>query len=590
MHTKSTGEALLEKKLLNIIAIGPLLFIPFLVILILFFAIRYNQLQLEQSVNEIRNSYIDTQKSISLAKVKNAAKVIEYKRSMTKELLKEKVKTRVESAYAVAKNIYEQNKALHHKPKEIQKMIIDSLRPLLWNRNESFIFILDLEGVFYLAPDYLRHLEGKSIIDFQDARGRYVIREEVALVKTQGEGALWDTFTRPGYDPDRQFEQLAYVKDFGAYNWYFGSSEYLDTMTKEMEKEAVELLRNLSRGSSSYFFIMNEAGDVIMHGNDASLEGKNALSLEDADGKPFVKELLQNAKNGTNSFVDYRWENPQTKKTEAKSTVIQKVPNSDWIVGTGFYMDELDTIIASKKAELYEKNSENYRKIVYLSVVLLLFSVFLSYKISAMLRKRLNNYAETVEAKNKELTELNQSLEKKVYERTDELHDAYKKMKQLAVTDTLTGIYNRYYFNNALEKEIYRAHRYERSFALLMFDLDHFKNVNDTYGHAIGDTVLLSLSNLVASCLRESDIFARIGGEEFVIILPETGEELSLEIAERIRKNIEKHPFESVKQVTISIGLVRHRPEEGLEELLKRVDSALYTAKNSGRNRVIVGD
>lgn len=589
MHSKTTGEALLEKKLLNFVAVGPLVFIPLLVIIILFFAVRYNQLQLEQSVREITNSYVNTQKSVALAKVENAAKLIEYKRSMTKELLREKVKTRVESAYAVAKNIYEQNKATRT-VQEIQKSIIDSLRPLLWNRNESFIFILDDEGVFYLAPDYLRHLEGKSIIDFKDATGRYVIQEEIALVKTQGEGALWDTFTRPGYPSNMQFEQLAYVKDFGAYNWYFGSSEYLDTMTKEMEKEAVDLLRNLSKDGDSYFFIMNEAGDVVMHGYDASLEGKNAFNFKDADGNAFVEELLYNAKRGSTSFVDYRWENPKTKEIEHKSAVTKKVPNSEWIVGSGFYMDELEGIIASKKEELYEKDNKNYRRIVYLSAMLLLLSFFFSYKVSAMLRKRLSSYAETVEAKNKELTEFNQSLEKKVYERTEELHDAYKKMKQLAVTDTLTGIYNRYYFNTALEKEIYRAHRYERSFALLMFDLDHFKHVNDTYGHAIGDKVLLSLSNLVASCLRESDIFARIGGEEFVIILPETGEELSLEIAERIRKNVEKYSFEPVKQVTISIGLVRHRPEEDLEELLKRVDSALYEAKNSGRNRVIVGD
>lgn len=417
-----------------------------------------------------------------------------------------------------------------------------------------------------------------------------MIRKEIALVKTKGEGALWDTFTRPGYDPSLQFEQLAYVKDFGAYNWYFGSSEYLDTMTKKMEKEAVDLLRNLSKDKDSYFFILNEAGDVIMHGHNASLEGKNALAFKDANGKAFIEELIHHAKNGIYSFVDYRWENPKTKNIEHKNSVVQKVPNSEWIVGTGFYMDELDTIIASKKAELYKKNSTNYRRIVYISIVILLFSVFLSYKVSAMLRNRLRNYAKTVEAKNRELTEFNQSLEKKVYERTEELHEAYKKMKQLAVTDTLTGIYNRYYFNSALEKEIHRAHRYERSFALLMFDLDHFKNVNDTYGHAVGDRVLVSLSNLVASCLRESDIFARIGGEEFVIILPETGEELSLEIAERIRKNVEAHSFEPVKKVTISIGLVRHRPEEDLEELLKRVDSALYAAKNSGRNRVIVGD
>jgi predicted PurR-regulated permease PerM len=119
MHTKTTGEALLEKKLLNFIAVGPLVFIPFLVIVILFFAIRYNQFQLKQSVQEITNSYVNTQKNVALAKVENAARLIEYKRSMTKELLIERVKTRVQSAHAVAKNIYEQNKASPHGPKEI---------------------------------------------------------------------------------------------------------------------------------------------------------------------------------------------------------------------------------------------------------------------------------------------------------------------------------------------------------------------------------------------------------------------------------------------------------------------------------------
>ncbi len=584
MRSLYKNDAQLEKKLLNFIAIGPLVFIPFLVIVILFFAIRYNQFQLEQSVEEIKSSYINTQKNVVLSKVESAVKLIEYKRSMTKELLKEKVKTRVESAYAVAKNIYEQNKDSHD-TKKIQKIIIDSLRPLLWNRSEGFIFILDLDGIFYLAPDYLRHLEGKSIIDFQDATGRYVIREEIALVKTQGEGYLWDTFTRPGYSPDIQFEQLAYVKKFGAFNWYFGSSEYMNSMTKEMEKEAVNLLRSLSSENSSYFFIMNDAGDIIMHGQDASLEGKNALSLRDTDGK----ELLHNAKRNTPSFVEYRWKNPKTKKIEYKNTIVEKVPNSDWIVGSGFYMDELETIIASKKTELYETNRANYEKIIYISIALLLISFLLSYKISKMLRRKLSSYATTVEAKNSELTELNQSLEKKVYERTQELHDAYKKMKQLAITDTLTGIYNRYHFNTALEKEIYRAHRYERSFALLMFDLDHFKKVNDSYGHAVGDTVLIRTCNLVAACLRESDIFARVGGEEFMIILPETQEDVALEIAERIRKSVETHSFVPIKQVTISIGLVRNRPDEDLEKLLNRVDSALYAAKNSGRNRVSLG-
>ena len=193
-----------------------------------------------------------------------------------------------------------------------------------------------------------------------------------------------------------------------------------------------------------------------------------------------------------------------------------------------------------------------------------------------------------LQGKNDELTALNLSLEQLVEKRTEELKKAYKEMKEIAIKDSLTKIYNRYFFNDALENEIHRANRYNSNFSLCMFDLDHFKRVNDSYGHDAGDKVLKDTARIIKKHLRESDIFARVGGEEFMILFPKTTLDDSSRIARRILNSIQKHQFETVGGVTLSIGLVAYRPEEGKEELLKRVDNALYEAKESGRDRVIV--
>ena len=246
-------ELFSDRNLVRLISIGPFIFIPFVVIVISFYALHVSQLQYEESVLDTQKSYKQNQESRIISKVDIAVKLIQYKRSITKSMLEEKVKNRVDTAYSVAKNIYIQNKTTHT-PKEVQRMIIDSLRPLTWNDGESFIFILNFDGVFALAPKYLKNMEGKSILNFQDATQCYVIKEEINLAKTKGEGYLWDTFIRQNYDKNKQFKQLAYIKKFDDYNWYFGSAEYLDVTTKESEKSALEILKNLFKNESDYFF------------------------------------------------------------------------------------------------------------------------------------------------------------------------------------------------------------------------------------------------------------------------------------------------------------------------------------------------
>lgn len=166
--------------------------------------------------------------------------------------------------------------------------------------------------------------------------------------------------------------------------------------------------------------------------------------------------------------------------------------------------------------------------------------------------------------------------------------EIYKKeLERLSITDALTGIGNRRYFQNKLQEEISRASRYNYLFSLIMFDIDHFKVVNDKYGHAIGDEVLIEYSKLVKSYLREADIFCRVGGEEFMIMLPFTSKESAKEIAQKLRVAIES--YKKVVPITMSFGVVEFEKGDDLESMYKRVDDALYGAKEGGRNMVVVG-
>ncbi len=168
------------------------------------------------------------------------------------------------------------------------------------------------------------------------------------------------------------------------------------------------------------------------------------------------------------------------------------------------------------------------------------------------------------------------------------------KLEQIAITDPLTKIYNRRFLYEAAEKEIERAKRSGSPLSVIMFDIDLFKDVNDTYGHSTGDQVLINLVNLCQRNIRSMDLFARFGGEEFVILMPDTDSKSAQETAERLREMVAEKPMttsgETDVSVTISMGIANWDYKNPLEinALLDRADQALYQSKEAGRNRVIV--
>lgn len=189
-----------------------------------------------------------------------------------------------------------------------------------------------------------------------------------------------------------------------------------------------------------------------------------------------------------------------------------------------------------------------------------------------------------VQERTHQLLDANQRLEA----RTNELRDTNQELARLSVTDRLTGLYNRLRLDSALEDELRRSQRYSSCFSLVLLDIDQFKSVNDTFGHSVGDQVLVTVARLLDEGTRDADVVGRWGGEEFLIICPDTTLEGATASAEKLRNLVARHTFSAVGQKTASFGVTTVRKNDTALTIMARVDEALYRAKTNGRNRMEV--
>lgn len=161
-----------------------------------------------------------------------------------------------------------------------------------------------------------------------------------------------------------------------------------------------------------------------------------------------------------------------------------------------------------------------------------------------------------------------------------------ERIYELSITDSLTNVYNRRHFDSILDKELKRQNRTKLPLCLCMLDVDNFKKLNDTLGHLQGDLVLKEVANIIKNTIRETDEIGRWGGEEFCIILPNTSLDPAIILIERVRKNIENFDFLTSMKITCSFGIAQINENEDADSLIKKADTAMYLAKNSGKNRI----
>jgi len=239
-------------------------------------------------------------------------------------------------------------------------------------------------------------------------------------------------------------------------------------------------------------------------------------------------------------------------------------------------------VVANQTSEQNQRNFTLYAALLITSsLIVAVLAVFFGRRLSNQLSSQME--------------EINDYLEDKVNERTESLLDTQKELiednnelAKLASTDNLTGLFNRNHMSEILLNEHSRFVRHHHRFGIIMLDIDHFKNINDNYGHDVGDQVLLQLARLFESSTRTTDHVSRWGGEEFLICCTTLETDDIQPIAETIRKIISETKFDVIGKLTASLGCAIIQPDESIDELIKRADVALYEAKNNGRNQTVV--
>ena len=236
----------------------------------------------------------------------------------------------------------------------------------------------------------------------------------------------------------------------------------------------------------------------------------------------------------------------------------------DGLIDVVFFSDGDETLLENI---FFPDSHELYMR----GIVLFLFLLF-SFYVRGLLFKQ--------DATSKELEKHKNNLQGLVDMRTEQL-------EVLATIDDLTQIYNRRKFFELAKEEISRNSRYKHGLTIIIIDIDHFKKINDLHGHQLGDMALQRVTSTISSLIRDTDIFGRIGGEEFSLVLPETPKQAAEEFAERMRRCIENEKHPNIERITVSMGLTQLYDDDTYESAFSRADIALYAAKNNGRNCIV---
>lgn len=454
--------------------------------------------------------------------------------------------------------------------------------------------ITSTEGVGIFHPKDL-HYEGNDLRNLRDHQQTRVVNEELGMIAISDGGYL-STFWKDG---EEVRQKITFIKRFDVKNWYFTASIYLDEFSKKIDKNLFEHLssRRFGGREEGYFFINSFEGDLIISNGKVFNPRPNVWDMADANGIKVVQENSRIAQeNGAGGFGAYAWED-ENGKLFSKVSFVAKIPHRDMFIGAEVNLDYIDAIIARQRTLLENQITE---RIIMITALFFLATIILFLLITHLGRRTKTNiqlFFKTFENAANEQVEIPENVLsfsefQLLADGANRLIGKLKRQQQEAYYsashDYLTGLPNRLLFYDRLELAIGNAKRAQDKIAIVFMDLDHFKRINDTLGHDIGDEVLVQVSKRLSKVIRETDTLARIGGDEFVFILTNIPkDEIVHEMINRMIRVVNK-PLH-VKKQTIRVGCslgIAFYPEDGTDSdtLYKNADIAMYEAKGKGRN------
>lgn len=600
-------------KLLNVLRLVAIIGLLSVVSIVILVEIQAHESAFHATAQQLRRNHVEQQRQIVRREVERVVDRIEYRRSILNEVAVDLARGRVLQAEEMVRNMRDEASLA-----DWQGAALSALAALRYDGGQGYLFVLDLKGQFLahgVRPEYV----GQNFATTRDADVRMFIQQLLDIARQDGEGRLIYDFDKPG-QPGQPFPKIAFVKRIPCCDWIIASGVYLDELEEQEKRTLLAEIQQIRYGTNGYLFIDNWEGLVLAHGGQPELVGTNIWNFEDSQGVKVVQNLIRAAQTEHGDFVDYRWRKPDTGEERSKISFAKGVPEWRWMIGTGVYIDDIEQDIVALQVTWRRELQQSllYTALAAAALAILLFLVITHInrlllgdfaRFQAFFNQavtcgqpidkatlRYQEFHDQADFANRmladkldammELRTLNASLEHKVAERTAELRTLNAELDRLATTDTLTGMWNRRYFEQAANAEIARVDRYSHPLSLILFDIDHFKAINDRHGHLAGDQVLIELAERVRRQLRVVDVLARWGGEEFVAMLPHCGMAEAVRIAEKLRALVAATPFLTVGTVTSSFGVAEFRPDEDLGAWVNRTDEALYAAKAAGRNAV----
>ena len=694
MNIDKTGN----EKLIKWIYFIPLMAMFFIVLTIAaLFIYKWSEVY-KEDIDTYKIKLLKIKKLEAKERIEKLTSQIEYNQKILIEESRENVKNLVDFAYKIIDDLYTQNR------NKSKKVIVGMIKKRLRNMR----FFDDLSGYFYmyymngtcvLLPTNPKY-EGQNLINIKDAKGIKIVKSAIEILKKRGKAFESWYWYKPG--ETQMKKKIGYFRVYKPLNIYIGSAFYEEDIIKKAKKIALRIIKNYRYGDKGYIFAYDFKGNTINHIKKEFI-GKNRINLV-TDNRHIIKEMITGAKlNKEGFFISYTASyEPIAHKSAKKISYVKAISDIGWIVGTGFYVDDIRKSALNKYNLIQEKLKKNIKTIIFISSIIIVMFGFIMVIVARKIKKIIDVYESNLlqqyneiinqkkvfqllfekskdgifldskdkfldcneaavkifEAKNKEelLKQNAMTLSPKFQPdgklSSDKLVAIFTKAKRYGVYrgewlakklngsefwidmvitvialnnntiyytvfrdisqrkkiekelkeneikliyrarhDTLTNLPNRFMFNEIITHEMLKAKREDKKIALLFLDFDGFKNINDFYGHDMGDELLVQATKRLKDEIRESDYLFRFGGDEFVFLFSDFKDENDiLKIAEKL-KNSFSEPF-LIKghflKISVSIGIAVY-PDDGTtnEELLRNADIAMYKAKERGKNRYV---
>lgn len=385
-------------------------FVVFAVISAYFY---YSAVKTFEDENEkIKSEYIELQKNLLKTRVDQAYNFIESIRRSSDAKLQETVKSRVQEAYNAANFIYDKYK---NKESEsaIKQRIIDALEKMKYDGGKSYVWITDYNNNAVTYPGD-PSMVGKYIGGVQDLNGNYTVKKQSEHAKKYKEGYLKDYYSKKGEDGKKRFEQITYVKDFGHFDWYFGSAIFLDEHTKKVQNEVLDALAML-RFDNNYIFVDTQDGYALLMNGKKLSKPEYIADITDKNGVKVIKEQLKAAKlSKSGGYVEYIWHEAQLNKDMPHLSFCKMVDDWGWKIGTGLYVGKINDEIERRKESFKQKIIGDTLVLVGLLVLLAVIVLFIAFAVDKKITKLFEAMNSKIDSHSQELLELNRTLEYRV--------------------------------------------------------------------------------------------------------------------------------------------------------------------------------